>query len=355
MRTFVGLEGWRERRQRQSRGWRRSGPGLARMRTALLGLLVVIIVGTIGYVVLGFTPLEAVYQTVTTVSTVGFRELHPLSGAGMVFTIVLIILGAGTVLYNLGLLVEVVTEGHLRQHLERRRMDRQIQQMRGHVIIGGYGRVGRAAEERLLANGADVVVVDVDEQRLADVRSPSLVGDVTQDETLLRAGIQHAGALIATLETDADTLYLTLSARALAPSLVIVARARTADSRQKLLLGGATRAVSPQAMGGRRMATFALQPHVTEFIDLVTHDESADLQIQEVEVMTGSAYAGRTVADLDTPGRTGSMLLAVRGPGEQKFTTRPGPGEVLRPGTVLIVFGDRAQTAQLVGLLAAEG
>lgn len=354
MRTFLGLEGWRERRSRKRRE-QRTGVGLARMRTALVGLLVVIIVGTIGYVLLGFTMLEALYQTVTTVATVGFREVHPLAGVGMVFTIVLIILGAGTVLYNLGLLVELVTEGHLREHLERRRMDRQIDQMRGHVIIGGYGRVGRAAEERLLATGIDVVVVDIDEQRLVDVHSQFLVGDVTQDDVLLRAGIAHARALIATLETDADTLYLTLSARALAPDLVIVARARTADSRQKLLLAGATHAVSPQAMGGRRMATFALQPHVTDFIDLVTHDETADLQIQEMEVVAESAYAGSTVKHLDASGRTGAMLLAVRGPGERKFTTRPGPDEVLRPGTVLIVFGDRSQTAQLATLVADGG
>ncbi len=362
MRTFLGLapSGQRARQwRRRHRGHQRqseldpSRTGLRRIRTALIGLVVVIVLGTVGYVLLGFTVLEAVYQTVTTVATVGFREVHPLDATGQIFTICLIILGAGLVLYNLGLLVETFTEGHLRQHLERRRMDKDIQQMRDHVIICGFGRVGRAAAERLVSAGVEVVVVDRDAGRLERVASAFLVGDVTGDEVLIEAGIQHARALIATLETDADTVYLTLSARALAPDLVIVARARTAASKEKLLLAGATRAVSPQMMGGRRLATFALQPHVTEFIDLVTHDEGVDLQIEEIEVAPGSPYAGRTVADLDAATGDGATLLALRVVGTQDFTPRPDPDLPLAPGTVLIVFGTRAQAADVANLLEA--
>ena len=169
MRTFLGLE--------PPRGGRRRSvdptiSSVRRIEIALVGLLAVIVVGTVGYLVLGFTLLEAVYQTVTTVSTVGFREVRPLGPVGQVFTIGLIIVGAGTVLYNLGVLVEAFTEGHLRQHLERRRMDKDIDRMTGHVIICGHGRVGRAAAERLLVTGADVVVVDRDEGRLAGLTDP---------------------------------------------------------------------------------------------------------------------------------------------------------------------------------------
>ena len=349
MRTFLGLEDAGCRRQ--SRGTDPSSTSLRRIQVALAGLAVVIVLGSVGYMLLGFTLLEAVYQTVTTVATVGFREVHPLTPVGQVFTIVLIILGAGTVLYNLGLLVEAFTEGHLRQHLERRRMDKEIDRMRGHVIICGYGRVGRAAADRLSLTGTDVVVVDRDATRLADLQTPYLVGDVTGDEVLLRAGIERARALIATLETDADTVYLTLSARALAPDLVIVARARTADSKEKMVLAGATRAVNPQMMGGRRIATFALQPHVTDFIDLAMHDESLDFQIEEVLVTEGSPYAGRTLADLDIISRTGANLLALREPTGNAFTPSPGPDSVLRPGAVLIVFGTRQQTDDLARLL----
>lgn len=349
MRTFLGLEGVSRRRGRLIAGT--SNSSLRRIRVAVLGLVIVVAIGTAGYVALGFTLLEAVYQTVTTVATVGFREVHPFTPVGQVFTIALIILGAGTVLYSLGLLVEAFTEGHLRQHLERRRMDREIERMRGHVIICGHGRVGRAAADRLLATGEEVVVVDRDETRLAGVESAYLVGDVTGDEVLLEAGIRRAKALIATLENDADTVYLTLSARSLAPDLVIVARARTTDSKEKLLLAGATRAVNPQMMGGRRLATFAVQPHVTDFIDLAMHDETLDFQISEVEVLPGSPYDGRTLADLDLAGRTGASLLALRPPGVLEFTPSPSLATTLSGGAVLIVFGSRRQTAELARLL----
>lgn len=347
MRTFTGLDAARHRRRSEDP----SASSLRRIGIALLGLLVVFVAGSVGYVLLGFTPLEAVYQTVTTVATVGFREVHPFTATGQVFTIVLIILGAGTVLYNLGLLVEAFTEGHLRHHMERRRMDKDIDRLSGHVIICGYGRVGRAAAERLLATGADVVVIDRDSDRLAGMSTPHLVGDVTSDEILHRAGVRRARALIATLETDADTVYLTLSARALAPELVIVARARTADSKKKMVLAGATRAVNPQMMGGRRIAVFALQPHVTDFIDLAMHDESLDFQIEEVVVPDGSPYAGRTLAELDLVERTGSTLLALREAGGPAFTPSPGPEVTIQPGAVLIVFGSRQQTDALARLL----
>lgn len=349
MRTFLGLD--RVLRRRRDHVEDPSALSLHRIEVALTGLVLVIAIGTIGYMLLGFTFLEAVYQTVTTVATVGFREVHPFSTVGQVFTIGLIILGAGTVLYNLGLIVEAFTEGHLRQHMERRRMDSDINAMRGHVIVCGYGRVGRAAAERLAATGADVVVVDRDESRLAGLQTAYLVGDVTGDQVLLRAGIRHARALIATLETDADTVYLTLSARALAPDLVIVARARTADSKEKLVLAGATRAVNPQMMGGRRLAAFAMQPHVAEFVDLAMHDVELDFQIEQVLVDIGSAYVGKRLADLDVPGRTGAVLLALREPGVQPFTPSPGPEMRLQPGAVLIVFGTKEQTAGLGQLL----
>ena len=173
---------------------------LRRIATALGGIVLVTILGTVGYLLLGFTPLEAVYQTVTTVATVGFREVRPLSTAGMVFTIILILVGVGTVLYSLGVILEALTEGHVRDYLGRRRMDSTIGRLRGHVIICGRGRVGRSAQEYLVATGQQVVVVDNDPQRLADLgETPYLVGDVTDDDVLRSAGIAHARALVAAL------------------------------------------------------------------------------------------------------------------------------------------------------------
>jgi voltage-gated potassium channel len=326
--------------------------GLRRINRAVLALAVVTLLGTVGYLLLGFTPLEAMYQTVTTVATVGFREVKPLTPAGMVFTMVLIVVGVGTVLYNLGVILEAVTEGHLRQFLERRRMDQRIAAMRGHVIICGHGRVGRSAREYLVANGYDVVVVDKDPHRVEGLETDvaHIVGDVTDDAVLREAGIEHARALVAALETDADTVYLTLSARAMCPDLTIVARARTTDSKKKLVLAGATRAVNPQRIGGRRMAVFALQPDVAEFLEVVMHDEDVDFRIEQVPVLPGSALAGRTVGELGVRERTGALLLALRRAADQPLEPNPAPGTPVPPGAVLIALGTQRELDALVVL-----
>lgn len=326
--------------------------GLRRINRAVLALAVVTLLGTVGYLLLGFTPLEAMYQTVTTVATVGFREVKPLTPAGMVFTMVLIVVGVGTVLYNLGVILEAVTEGHLRQFLERRRMDQRIAAMRGHVIICGHGRVGRSAREYLVANGYDVVVVDKDPHRVEGLETDvvHIVGDVTDDAVLREAGIEHARALVAALETDADTVYLTLSARAMCPDLTIVARARTTDSKNKLVLAGATRAVNPQRIGGRRMAVFALQPDVAEFLEVVMHDEDVDFRIEQVPVLPGSALAGRTVGELGVRERTGALLLALRRAADQPLEPNPAPGTPVPPGAVLIALGTQSELDALVVL-----
>ncbi len=298
------------------------------MVLALTALVAVTVFGTVGYLFLGFGLLEAIYQTVTTVSTVGFREVHPLTPAGMIFTIVLIIVGVGIVLYNLGVLLELLTEGQLRQHLERRRMDARISALRGHVIICGYGRVGRAAADFLQSSGHEIVVVDSDPARLAELSRtvPYVVGDVTRDEVLRAAGLEHARAVVVALETDADTVYVTLSARAMRPDVVIVARARTTGSKAKLELAGATRAVNPQRIGGRRLAAFALQPDVAEFLDVVMHDESLDWRIQQVRVAPGLG-PGRPGAGRGRAARAHRRAA----PGRTAYVGRPVRAQPARP------------------------
>lgn len=323
-----------------------------RIALALAALFAVTVFGTIGYLVLGFPFLDALYQTVTTVATVGFREVQPLGPAGQIFTMVLILVGVGTVLYNLGVILEAVTEGHLRQHLERRRMDAHIEALRGHVIICGYGRVGRAAADYLRLNGEEIVLVDNDPTRFdeADGATLRLVGDVNDDRTLLAAGIMHARAVIVCLESDADTVYTTLSARALRPDVVIMARARTAGSKSKLELAGATRAVNPQRSGGRRLAAFALQPDVAEFLDVVMHEESLDWRVQQVQVAPGSALVGHRLQELDLRERTGALLLAVRRSPEAAFEANPPGDFVLPPHALLIALGTVAELTALSAL-----
>ncbi|MDQ6650660.1 MAG: potassium channel protein [Actinomycetota bacterium] len=323
---------------------------LRRIQFGLLALLFVIVGGTAGYVVLGFTFLEALYQTVTTITTVGFREVRPLGAAGQVFTIVLILVGVGTALYTFGVLLESLIEGHLRDVIGRRRMDRTIAGMSGHVIICGWGRVGRATARYVTGAGGEVIVIDRSEARLANVPHPTIHGDVTDDDVLRRAGIERAKALVAALETDSDNLYVTLSGRVLNPDLTIIARARTDSSEAKLERAGANRVVNPQRLGGDRMAAFATQPHVVEFLEVVMHDGSLEFRLEEVVVAAGSALDGRSIREAHIRDTTGALLLALRDGGG--FLTNPPPETVIRPDQILIAIGTEEQ---LAALLAAAG
>ena len=261
---------------------------MRRVRHVVIGVLAlfgIVVVGTVGYVLLGFGVLDATYQTVTTITTVGFREVEPLDGAGQVFTIVLILAGVGTALYTLTVGLELIVEGHLGAVMERRRMDKRIDGLRNHVILCGWGRVGRAIAKELGDARREIVIVDNDPERVATVdRLPYVLGDATSDDVLRQAGIEHAGALVAALSTDAANLFITLSGRALRPDLFIVARAREDSSIEKLARAGADRVVNPQEIGGARMAAFLLHPHVTEFLDVVMRDRSIELRLEEVEV-----------------------------------------------------------------------
>jgi voltage-gated potassium channel len=309
-----------------------------RLRLALAMLTGVFVVGTIGYVILGFSTLDAVYQTVTTVATVGFREVQPLDDAGKIFTIVLILVGVGTALYTFSVVLEMLFEGHLLALFGRRRMEKQIDAMQGHVIVCGWGRVGRAIAEELTAAGTELVVVDVDTTRLAEAELPAVVGDATDDPVLVAAGLHRARALVAALDSDAGNLFVTLSARSLRPDVFIVARARVEETEEKLRRAGADRVVNPQSIGGARIAAFVLQPHVTEFLDVVMHDRGLEFRLVEVPVPRDSSVVGRSIREAHIRDRTGALVLALREE-HGRFNTNPSPETTIRAGHVLIAIG----------------
>jgi voltage-gated potassium channel len=326
-----------------------------RLRLGLGALVAVLVVGTLGYVAFGFPLLDAVYQTVTTVSTVGFRELHPLSTGAQIFTIGLIMVGVGTALYSFTLVLETVVEGQLREVLGRRRMDRQIARMAGHVIVCGFGRVGRNLAHFVAGAGEDVIVIERDPERAAHARDAVhvVVGDATHDEVLKEAGIERARVLVTALNTDADNLFVTLTARGLRSDLFIVARARVESSEPKLAQAGADRIVNPQGIGGARMAAFVLQPHVAEFLDVVMHDGSLEFRLEEVPVPDGSPLAGRSLRDAHIRDSTGALILALRDGGGE-FTTNPPPETVLEAGQILIAIGTEAQLEALADAAATS-
>ncbi|MGE5211208.1 MAG: potassium channel family protein, partial [Acidobacteriota bacterium] len=285
---------------------------IGRLQRAFGMLLAVVVVGTVGYLLFGMSFTDAVYQTVTTVTTVGFRELQEFDTAEQWFTIAIIITGVSTVLYTFTLMVQVVVEGQLQDFVGRRLMDREINKLSGHTVVCGWGRVGRAVAADLVAAGHSVVIVDVDAERVADVPYPTVVGDATLDSTLRAAGIERASALIVALEGDAENLFVTLSARAIVPDLFIVARARQDESVPKLANAGADRVVNPQELGAARMASFVARPHVAEFVDVVMHERSLEFRMQEYDVPESSPLAGATLRDADLRRRAGVLVLALR-------------------------------------------
>jgi voltage-gated potassium channel len=217
-------------------------------------------------------------------------------------------------------------------------MDKKISEMRGHVIICGWGRVGRAAAGDIIQAGRSVVVVDMIADRLADLPIPTIIGDATLDSTLRAAGIEHASALIAALEGDAENLFVTLSSKAINPDLFIVARARQEESVNKLSRAGADRVVNPQELGAARMASFVVQPNVAEFVDVVMHERSMDFRMQEVEIPDGSQLAGTSLRDANLRHRAGVLVLALRRD-DGAFNTNPDPDTIIQPHHVIIAVG----------------
>lgn len=325
-------------------------PTLARLRVAAAMVALVLVAGTIGYLVLGLSLIDAMYQTVTTVSTVGFREVREFNTAQKIFTIGLITVGVGTVLYTFTLGVQMIVDGQLREIVGRRRMDRTISDLRGHVVVCGWGRVGRAVAADLERDGRRVVVVDSDPTRVADVTMPTIVGDATLDTTLRAAGIERAHALIAALADDADNLFVTLSGRSLNPALFIVARARQDDSIGKLTRAGADRVVNPQELGAARMAGFVVRPNVAEFVDVVMHERSMEFRMQEVEIPDGSPLDGQTLRQARLRDACGALVLALRN-ADGSFTTNPDLDTVLRTHHIMIAVGTEEDLVRLVELV----
>jgi voltage-gated potassium channel len=324
------------------------------VRIGLGAFALVLLAGTLGYLCFGFGPLDAIFQSVNTVTTVGANSPHRLDTGSKIFTIVLILVGVGTALYTFSAVLEVLFDGHVRDLIRRRKMERDIGRMHGHVIVCGWGRVGREVARYLANGGTDVVVVDRDAERLEGIPYASVFGDVADDETLLSAGLERASALVAALDTDADNLYATVAAKSMHPSIQIIARARNESSESKLLRAGADRVVNPQHLGGDRMAAFVVQPHVVDFIDVVMHDGTLKFRLEELTVSTDSPLVGQTLRLAHIRDRTGALVLAIRR-ADGRFVTNPSPEDSIDSGDVLISVGTAEQLESLAEFASLPG
>lgn len=320
---------------------------LRRLTVALSLVTAVLVFGFLGYVLLGFDPVDSLYQTVITISTVGFNEVEQFGSAEKFFTMLLIVLGFASVLFAAGQVVEFIVEGHLKRTFGRRRMDHTIAQMKGHAVLCGWGRVGQAFAEHI-RDVDRLVVVDDDPALLATCPYPHVLGDATDDGVLASAGVDRCGTLVAALATDADNLFVVLSSRSLNDDAFIVARSRVESTADKMLRAGANRVVNPHELGGSRMAALVAQPHVSEFVDVVMHEQGVEFQLAEVHLPTDSPLVGRTLGDSHLRANTGALVLAMRNT-DGTFITNPSTDIALQKGQILIAIGTESQLEKLRG------
>ena len=287
------------------------------LRIAIILVLSVLVLGTIGYMLIEqFSFADALYTTVDMMATVG-SMIRPLSSAGRMFSIIVIVLGVGSLLYTFGAGMEFMIEGHFSQAIRRRLMENKIAALRNHYIICGYGRVGLQIAEEFAAARLPFVVIDEKESNVGNCIERGYLaqqGDATSDDVLREAGIQHAKCLLVATDNDATNISITLTARHLSSKLFIVARANHNETEAKLKLAGADRVLSPYTIGGHRMANLALQPGVIEFFDTITKAGDVELAVQEVVVRASSPLVGKTLVEAQNTLSYGTMLVALKRP-----------------------------------------
>ncbi|HZP57853.1 MAG TPA: potassium channel protein [Dehalococcoidia bacterium] len=336
---------------------RRSGTILDARTRVLSGVAVfgaLIAAGTVGYMTIErWSLLDALFMTVTTVTTVGYREVRPLDTEGRIFTIFLVLFGVGTAFYLLTTFVALVIEGDLGAAFGVTRMKGRIQQLSDHHILCGFGRVGEEIAREFRERGEPFVVVDHNTdalQRAVDQGFLVIEGDAASDDVLLEAGVRRARTLLAASDSDSGNTYITLTAKALNPKVFVVARAGKPESEARALRAGADRVISPYSIGGRRMALSAIQPNIVEFMDTLSVGRTAGQILAEIEITTGSRLFGLYVRHLLEDSRV-TVLGLRRASGE--LIVGPREDVRLEEGDRLIVSGPESEVTALSG--APEG
>lgn len=327
------------------------------LRFSLTILVGVIALGTLGYVLIeGWSGFDALYMTVITLATVGFKEVHELSPAGKVFTILLIVFGAGIIAYAVGSLIQLMVEGQLRSILGRRKLEQQINHLSGHYIVCGYGRIGTLVCREFAAKPIPFVVVEKDPQLCEKLDQEGMLfvrGDATDDETLMAAGIQRARGLITAVTSDTENVYITLTARGLNPDLFILARSGEEASEKKLLRAGASKVISPYTIGATRMAQAVLRPSVVDFIEIATAGRNLELQLEEIRVAPDSALVAQTLVTSGVRKDLGIIIVGIKQENGQMLFNPP-PATVIGGGDVLITLGEPRSIQHLERMAGRE-
>jgi voltage-gated potassium channel len=320
------------------------------LKISLLILLLLMSLGTAGYMYIeGWRVLDAFYMTVITLATVGFQEVYHLDDAGKVFTILLIVFGVSVLGYTVGKLAQIMFEGEFQRFLGRKKVEMSIDALRDHYIICGYGRIGALICREFAAKPIPFVVVENDPAVLAKLEEDNVLfqrGNATEDETLLKAGIQRAKGLVSVVTSDTENVYITLTARGLNPDLFILARSGEPGSEVKLQRAGANKVVSPYHIGGNRMAQAILRPNVVDFIEIATGREHVDLQMEEIFIPGQSPFVGQNLKDTGLRKDTGVIIVGIKKhSGSMVFN--PDSTSIIEAKDTLIVLGQPASIAKL--------
>lgn len=322
---------------------------------ALLGFTLCI--GCVGFrVIEGYSFFDAFYMTLITITTVGYQEVHPLHRTGRIFNSFLILFGVSAMFFAVGVMTQTIIEMELQDRFGRRRKRRAIMRMKDHYIICGYGRVGRNAASELQQAGVPFLVVDRNEQRVeraTQAGMPALHADATRDESLREAGVERAKGFIAALATDADNVFVILSAKTLNPRLTVVTRASEEDAEEKLRRAGADTVFSPYSMAGHRLAQALVRPHVVQLLDFASKAVGLNVSMEQLQVVAGSKFIAQAIGDLAAR-EAGVIVLAIR-KADGRMVFNPPAATQVAEGDVLIVMGEQPGLRSLEGALSQRG
>lgn len=333
--------------ERELQLWHRAS--IRRIATGFAALACVIVFGVLGYISHGWTFFDSLFMVVITISGVGFGEVRPMGSTGLrIHTMMVIALGLVAVAYTLGGFVQFLTEGQIRNYLGRQRMRRQIDSMKGHTIIAGFGRVGTLVSDELTSTEGGFVVIERAIERVIEIERrgyANIHADATEEESLRQAGLERAKTLVSVLPTDAENVFLTLTARRIAPEVEIIARAEQPGTLKTLRQAGADHVVMPAAIGAHRIVSLLTNPSAVEFTELVTRSSSLAIELEEIPVKPKGPLEGLTLRDADIGRRTGAMVIAIkRADGRVEFP--PSRDDPFAAGDTAVILGLRSNLDQ---------
>lgn len=307
-------------------------------------LTVIILTGTLGYSTLeGWSLLESLYMTIITLSSVGFMEVHPLSNTGRIFTMVLILCGSGVLIYGISVITAFVVEGELTDVLRRKKMDKKIESYKGHYIVCGADQTGRYVIDELIKTKKDFIVIEKDPEKVGRLMKEDILcleGDATHDAILQKAGIQRAKGFITALHSDAENIFVVITAKRLNPSLRVISKAVEEESEQKIRMVGADSVVMPSYIGGLRMVSEMIRPSVVNFLDIMLRSKDRTIRVEEIDIPEGSSFAGKDLEHAGILDMEGVTIVALKDRKKDSYIFNPSRKTILTKDHLIIVMGD---------------